>query len=113
MTTPHLPNPSAIPPPFDYQPLGRVVFGPGSLNRLGELARELGGTRVLLVTDPGLEHAGHPQRAVASLQAAGLAVEVFDGVEENPTDRHVTAGVQAARAHAADLLVAVGGGSAM
>jgi alcohol dehydrogenase len=103
----------AAPSPFDYQPLGRVVFGPGSLARLGELARDLGGTRVLLVTDPGLEHAGHPQRAEQSLRAAGLAVAVFDGVEENPTGRHVEAGVAAARAHRADLLVAVGGGSAM
>jgi alcohol dehydrogenase len=105
-----LPSP---PPPFDYRPLNRAVFGAGSINRLGELARELGGTRVLLVTDPHLEEAGHPQRAAAALRGAGLAVAVFDGVEENPTTRHVEAGREAARAHAADLLVAVGGGSAM
>src|SRR5436305_5112728 len=74
---------------FDYQPLTRVVFGPGTLARLGELAHELGGRRVLLVTDPGLEGAGHPQRAVDSLRAAGLEVFVFDDVEENPTTRHV------------------------
>lgn len=100
-------------PPFDFQPLNRVIFGPGTLARLGELARELGGTRILLVTDPGLKHAGHPQRAERSLRDAGLAVSVFDGVEENPTSRHVDAGVAAAREHRADLLVAVGGGSAM
>jgi alcohol dehydrogenase len=116
MTIPNTTTPTTGahgPPPFDYLPLNRVVFGPGSINRLGELARDLGGTRVLLVTDPGLEHAGHPQRAVGALRAAGLSVEVFDGVEENPTDRHVVAAVKAARTHRADLLVAVGGGSAM
>jgi alcohol dehydrogenase len=101
------------PPPFDYQPLGRVVFGAGALSRLGELARDLGGHRVLLVTDPGLEHAGHPQRAEDSLRAAGLVVAVFDGVEENPTGRHVNSAAEVAREHRADLLVAVGGGSAM
>src|SRR5437016_2835569 len=106
-------TPRELIPPFDYQPLNRVVFGAGCLARLGELARELGGTRVLLVTDPGLEHAGHPQRAEASLRAAGLAVAVFDGVEENPTARHVEAAAAVARQHRADLLVAVGGGSAM
>jgi alcohol dehydrogenase len=103
----------AAPEAFDYRPLGRVVFGAGSLSRLGELARDLGGTRVLLVTDPGLEHVGHPQRAVASLRAAGLAVAVFDEVQENPTGRHVEAAAAVARQHGADLLVAVGGGSAM
>src|SRR5580700_10894816 len=79
--------------PFDYHSPTRVVFGPGSINRLGELARELGDTRVLLVTDPGLEEAGHPQRAIDSLRQAGLDVFLFDGVEPNPTDSHVQAGV--------------------
>lgn len=114
MSAPHPPH--ALFPdlcPFDYQPLGRVVFGAGALARLGELARELGGTRALLVTDPGLKHAGHPERAEGFLRAAGLAVRVFDEVEENPTSRHVEAAVASAREHRADLLVAVGGGSAM
>ena len=38
---------------------------------------------------------------------------VFDGVEENPTTRHVNAGVEVARQERIDLLVAVGGGSSM
>jgi alcohol dehydrogenase len=98
---------------FDFHSPTRVVFGAGSLARLGELARELGDTRVLLVTDPGLEAAGHPQRAMASLQEAGLEVFLFDGVEENPSDRHVDAGVAFARPLAIDLIVSVGGGSSM
>jgi alcohol dehydrogenase len=100
-------------PPFDYHPQTRVVFEAGALARLGELARELGGRRALLVTDPGLEAAGHPQRALASLHGAGVEAFVFDEVEENPTTRHVEAGLEAARRHRADLLVAVGGGSSM
>ncbi|HZT81642.1 MAG TPA: iron-containing alcohol dehydrogenase [Gemmataceae bacterium] len=100
-------------PAFDYFPLTRVVFGAGTLSRLGELAREYGGSRVLLVTDPGLEEAGHPQRALDVLRGAGLEAFLFDGVEENPTDRHVRAGLEAARANRVDFLVAVGGGSSM
>jgi alcohol dehydrogenase len=98
---------------FDFHVPTRVLFGAGTLNRLGEVARELGDTRVLLVTDPGLEDAGHPQRAVASLREAGLEVYLFDGVEQNPTDRHVLAGVEFARPLGIDLIVSVGGGSAM
>lgn len=100
-------------PAFDYEPLGRVVFGPGSIDKLGELTRELGGHRVLLVTDPGLEKAGHPQRAEQTLRAVGLDVTVFDGVEENPETQHVVAGAELARQHRIDFLVAVGGGSTM
>ena len=90
-----------------------MVSGAGSLARLGELTRELGVTRALLVTDPGLRDAGHPTRAAASLVEAGVAVDVFEGVRENPSDREVAAGVAEARRHAADGLVAVGGGSAL
>lgn len=99
--------------PFDFHTPTRVMFGPGTLRRLGELARELGDTRVLLVTDPGLEQAGHPQRALQSLRDAGLEVFLFDGVEENPTNRHVEAGVEFARPLGIDLIVSVGGGSSM
>jgi alcohol dehydrogenase len=90
-----------------------MVFGPDTLRKLGELVRELCGTRVLLVTDPGLEAAGHPQRALASLRGADLDVFVFDGVEENPTTRHVDKGLAFAQAHHVDFLVAIGGGSSM
>jgi alcohol dehydrogenase len=100
-------------PSFDYHPLTRVVFGAGTLQRLGEIARELGGTRALLVTDPGLAAVGHPQKALTSLQDAGLDVRLFDGVEENPSTLQVQAGLEAARAHRTDILVAVGGGSSM
>jgi alcohol dehydrogenase len=100
-------------PSFDFTPLNRVVFGPGSLARVGELARELGGRRVLLVTDPGLEAAGHPQRAVSHLEGAGLAVSLFDEVRENPTSVQVEVGAAFARDRGIDLIVAVGGGSAM
>ncbi len=112
-TTAAVARAAAVPSAFDFQPLGRVVFEPGGLNRLGDLVREAGGSRVLLVTDPGLEHAGHPQRAERSMREAGLEVFTFDGVKENPTEREVAAGVVFARTHRADCIVAVGGGSSM
>jgi len=99
--------------PFDFHTPTRVMFGPGTLARLGELAHELGAERALLVTDPGLEAAGHPQRAQQSLRDAGLEVFVFDEVEENPTSKHVDVGVRFAKPLNIDLIVSVGGGSAM
>jgi alcohol dehydrogenase len=105
---------SSLPQPlFDYHPLTRVIYGPGTLARLGELARELGAHRPLLVTDPGLEAAGHPQRALASLRDADLEPVLFDGVEENPTSRIVEIGADIARRERIDFLIAVGGGSSM
>ena len=91
----------------------RVVFGPGRLEELGELVRELGGRRVLVVTDAGIRSAGHVDTAVESLRHAQLRPYVFDEVAENPTTRHVDEGVQSARDSEADFIVGLGGGSAM
>lgn len=90
-----------------------MIFAPGALSRLGEAVRSVGGTRVLLVTDPGLEHTGHPGRAAKIMRAADLDVHVFDGVRENPTEHEVNEGVALARTHRIDCIVAVGGGSSM
>ena len=98
---------------FDHQPRTRIVFGTDTLERVGELARDLGGKHVLLVTDKGLAAAGHPSRAVSFLEAAGLHVTIYDEVRENPTTLDVDRCVEVARAAGIDLIVGLGGGSSM
>lgn len=90
-----------------------VLFGRGSLARLGQHAAAMRASRVLLVSDPGIAAAGHVDLAVASLRSAGIDVQVFDEAEENPTTACVDKAVDAARDHRADLLVGLGGGSSM
>jgi alcohol dehydrogenase len=49
---------------FDFQCRTRIVFGPGKIESLGELASELGARRVLVVSDPGVVAAGHTRRGM-------------------------------------------------
>ena len=91
----------------------RVVVGDGALSQLGELCGELGVSRALLVSDRGLVNAGHTQRAEEFLSSAGIDVTIFTEVVPNPTESHVQACAQAASSSGAELLVAIGGGSAM
>ena len=98
---------------FDFDPRTRVVFGAGTIARLGELTRELGGSRVLVVTDDGIERAGHVAKAVSSLREAGLHTTVFKDVQPNPTTDDVDRGLIVAKVERIDFLVAVGGGSSM
>jgi alcohol dehydrogenase len=77
------------------------------------VAREFAARSVLLVTDPGLVAAGHAGRVYGLLKKAGLAVVVFDRVQENPTTDCVAACLQTARLAGIEALVALGGGSAM
>jgi len=90
-----------------------IVFGAGRLRELGAVAERVGGERVLLVTDPGLVAAGHAVRASRVLETQGFEVHRFDGVSPNPTTREVETGTVLARDKAIDLIVALGGGSAM
>ena len=100
-------------PGFDHQPRTRVVFGAEALERIGELARELGARHALLVTDKGIVAAGHPGRAISFLEAAGLHVTTFDEVRENPTTVDVDRCVEVARQAGIDLIIGLGGGSSM
>jgi alcohol dehydrogenase len=98
---------------FDHQPRTRLVFGNGSLARLGDLARELGGKRILVVSDPGIVNAGYPTRAATYLREAGLEVRVFGDVHENPSTEDVARCVEVAREFGTDFIVGLGGGSSM
>jgi alcohol dehydrogenase len=99
--------------PFDFQFRTRLVCGVGSVARVGELVRELGGRHVLVVTDAGIAKAGHAGRVADSIREAGLEAVVFEGVRENPDTTDVARCVEVARESGADLLVGLGGGSAM
>ena len=99
--------------PFDFASRTRVVFGAGSLSRLGELARELDFRRTLLVSDPGLLASGHPERARQILVGAGVEVAPFHDFDHDPDSAMVEVAAAAARTWGADSFVAIGGGSSL
>jgi alcohol dehydrogenase len=99
--------------PFDFMQRTRVVFGSGVLSQLGELCRETGGSRVLLVTDPGIRSAGHVEIAERILTSKGIRIWIFDDVSENPTTDDVHRCAEFARSISPDLLIGFGGGSSM
>lgn len=98
---------------FDFQPRTRIVFGPGKIETLGQLASEIGARRALVVSDPGVVAAGHTARGIASLEAAGIETHLFDGLAENPSTDDVAAGVKIARRYEPQILIGLGGGSSM
>jgi alcohol dehydrogenase class IV len=89
------------------------IFGVGSRRLAGQYARNLGGRKVLVVTDPGVAAAGWTLEVIASLEEAGLQHAVFAGVSANPRAAEVMAGAEFYREQGCNALVAVGGGSPM
>ena len=90
-----------------------IIFGRGLLAQVGACARRLGGKKVFLVSDRGLFEAGWVDHVVKSLLAAGLTFVYFDQVTSNPKDYEIEAGAREYLAHGADVIIGLGGGSAM
>ncbi len=98
---------------FDFELRTRLVFGAGSVGRVGSLSREQGFTRPLLVADHGLREAGHVDRVSRILRDAGLDVVPFHDFDVNPDSEMVDRGAAFARQRAVDSIVGLGGGSSL
>lgn len=99
--------------PFDYRPRTRVVFGVGEFARLGEIARDAGGTRCLFVTSPRIGEGRLGQDAVRALKARRMEVVSFHDFTATPAPAMIEAGRAAAAQHNPDLIVAMGPGSVL
>ncbi len=99
--------------PFDFEPRTRVVFGPGSLSRVGQIARDLGFRRTLLVVDQGVATAGHLDVALRALAAAGVDAHPYSDFGVNPDSAMVDAGCAAAAPLGVDSVIGLGGGSSL
>ena len=98
---------------FDFQPRTRVLFGTGTFERLGELARELNFRRTLLVADRGMIACGYVAEAILLLSQAGIEVFSFHDFTVNPDTQVIEAGRAFAAALAIDSIIGLGGGSSM
>ncbi len=98
---------------FAHTPGTRVEFGCGAIAKVGEICKELGGNRVLVVTDHGIRDVGHSQRAAEQIEKAGLKATIYSDVHENPTTEDVYRCVEVAKEAEIDLIVGLGGGSSM
>src|SRR6267143_5547355 len=98
---------------FDFQPRTRVIFGAGTIERLGELARELRFRRTLLVADQGLVKSGHVEEAMSPLRLAGIEAVRFHDFEVNPDTRMIEAGREFAAPLTVDSIIGLGGGSSL
>src|SRR5258707_3936106 len=98
-----------------------IMFGDGALHLAGRYGRNLGGNKVLIVSDPGNKvlivsdpgvlAAGWVQQVLASVGDAGLKSTLFTRVTPNPRIEEVAAGAVVYAEQGCDIIVAVGGGS--
>ena len=99
---------------FVYHAPTEVAFGKGEEAKTGQLAKKYGGTRVFIVYGGGsVVKSGLLGRITDALGAENIAHMQYGGVQPNPLLSHAREGVKAAADFGADLILAVGGGSAI
>ena len=97
---------------FVFTAMPKLIAGPGTAGRLGEVAAPFG-RRILLVTGAGaLERSGHLSRIKKELQSNGLRVHHFR-IAGEPSPAMIDAVVDDCRGEGPDVVLAVGGGSVL
>lgn len=99
--------------PFTFNTAASVRFGAGMISQLGEIVKTSIGTRVLLVTDPGMMSTGIIDKALAALKASGVEVSLFQDVQADPPEDVVMRCAEAAIAHGSEGVIGLGGGSSL
>ncbi|API91583.1 MULTISPECIES: iron-containing alcohol dehydrogenase [Virgibacillus] len=90
-----------------------IKHGINAIQSIGNEVKQLGVSKVLLVTDPGIYKAGVTKSVEKYLKEAGVEIVIFNKVEPNPPLRLIAAGSKLYRQENCNGLVAVGGGSSM
>jgi len=90
-----------------------VIFGCGAISILGEKIKERGCKKAIIICEKGIEDAGIVAKAIASLDAAGIAHAVFSGVLADPPDSVVDEAGEFALREGVDCIIGLGGGSSL
>jgi alcohol dehydrogenase class IV len=91
----------------------RILFGVGSVEKIGTEAQLLKAKKVLIITDPGVIQVGLLESVEKSLQSVNLPFVIFDGVEPDPRIEVVEKSVEKAKKEGIDLIIGFGGGSSL
>lgn len=97
---------------FSYELPTEIVFGLNSIERLPEKVNVLQGSRVFIISDPGVKDVGILDKVKDRLMSSSITFETFWEVEREPDVKTIRTATEKAKEFNADLVIGVGGGSA-
>ena len=99
---------------FEFKIPSKIVFGVGEVAKVGSEAASFGKKAMLVTYDEKLvKDLGFYDKVAKSCAEAGVELLEFFGVKSNPTAEHAAIGIELAKREKPDVLIALGGGSAM
>lgn len=96
-----------------YEIPTRIEYGIGSIRKLPSLIEQLQGSKVLIVSDPGVQRAGVVDQVSQLLKQAKLPYLLFTDIKADPDLSSVDGGLALARQEGCNLVIGIGGGSAL
>ena len=90
-----------------------VITGIGTAEQAGEQAKRLDAHTSLVVTDIGIVKLGFADELVNQLRRVGIGASIFSDVTPDPTLQNVNDGLEQYRGEGCDLIISIGGGSAI
>lgn len=98
---------------FQYYLPVNIVFGRGSINKVGELTRPYGSKALIVTGGSSAKRSGLYDKVKDNLTANGIGTVLFDKVMQNPLTTTAVEGAEIAKSNHCEVIVAVGGGSIM
>lgn len=98
---------------FTFQTVKTIIHEQGIVSQLGKLIMKHGYEKVLLVSDAGIVKAGHLEKIKTSFAQSNITAASYLDVGPDPDESMVMAAVDAGRSIGCELVVGIGGGSAM
>jgi alcohol dehydrogenase class IV len=97
---------------FTYDLPTEIAFGMNIVNDLPQWVFKLKGSRVFVISDPGVEQAGILGKVLEPLANSDITVQTFTDVDREPDVKTIAAASEIAKSFGADIVIGVGGGSA-
>jgi len=98
---------------FNYYMPVKIFFGEGELEKLGSLTKELGKKALLVTGRKSMRKLGITDKVVKLLQKSSVGVVLYDKIPPNPTVEAVDEGAKLATKEGCDIIIGLGGGSAL
>ncbi|MBO4452619.1 MAG: iron-containing alcohol dehydrogenase, partial [Clostridia bacterium] len=98
---------------FRFYAPTEIAFGRNAEEKTGELAAKYGKNALIVYGKGSVIRSGLLDRVTGSLENAGVKYTLFGGAQPNPTLAHAEEGVKKAVEANADIVIGVGGGSAI
>lgn len=98
---------------FNFSVPQDITVGKGSLAKLPEIAKKLGGSHAFIISGPHLAKMGLVEKAADYLKTVDIKTDAFTEIEANPSVATVEKATEKFKESGADFIVAFGGGSPM